>query len=118
MNRYLTALLVVLAATGMEAQTYESALNAALGHESFEEICRQPAFKDLETDILSVIKALKATNDQQEHEPSTCKTFFALPSTAVNADSKRCTISDNLPSPVRWKDPATDGVIHIRAPSC
>ena len=45
MTRYLTALLVILAATGVEAQTFEPALKAALGKMSFEEICRQPELK-------------------------------------------------------------------------
>ena len=36
-NRYITALLVVLAATGMEAQTYQQALKFALTDISYDE---------------------------------------------------------------------------------
>ena len=58
-NRYITALLVVLAATGMEAQTYQQALRFALTDISYDEFIQQPEAKALEEDILSVIKAIK-----------------------------------------------------------
>ena len=41
-NRYITALLVVLAATGMEAQTYQQALKFALTDISYDEFIQQP----------------------------------------------------------------------------
>ena len=37
MNKYITALLVVLATTGVEAQTYQSALKAAMDNATLEE---------------------------------------------------------------------------------
>ena len=48
MNKYITALFVVLAATGVEAQTYQSALKAALENCSLEEIssCRAMWYRD------------------------------------------------------------------------
>ena len=58
-NRYITALLVVLAATGMEAQTYQQALKFALTDISYDEFIQQPEAKALEEDILYVIKAIK-----------------------------------------------------------
>ena len=61
-NRYITALLVVLAATGMEAQTYQQALRFALTDISYDEFIQQPEAKALEEDILSVIKAIKKHN--------------------------------------------------------
>lgn len=67
-NRYITALLVVLAATGMEAQTYQQALRFALTDISYDEFILQPEAKALEEDILSVIKAIKeASEDHQKH---------------------------------------------------
>lgn len=67
-NRYITALLVVLAATGMEAQTYQQALRFALTDISYDEFIQQPEAKALEEDILSVIKAIKeASEDHQKH---------------------------------------------------
>ncbi|WP_028896377.1 hypothetical protein [Prevotella sp. HUN102] len=70
MNKYITALLVVLAATGVEAQTYQSALKAALGNCSIEEICHQVELRGVETDILSVIEAYKNISKEEKKEPS------------------------------------------------
>ena len=63
-NRYITALLVVLAATGMEAQTYQQALKFALTDISYDEFIQQPEAKALEEDILHVIKAIKEASDE------------------------------------------------------
>ena len=68
MNRYITALLVVLAATGVEAQTYRSALKLALGDLSVEQIIDQPEAKALEEDLLTIIKALKQADLNGPHE--------------------------------------------------
>lgn len=70
MTRYLTALLVILAATGVEAQTFEPALKAALGKMSFEEICRQPELKACRYDILSVIQAFKKVSPEAKDNHS------------------------------------------------
>ena len=73
-NRYITALLVVLAATGMEAQTYQQALRFALTDISYDEFILQPEAKALEEDIRSVIKAIKEASEDhqkaQHHFPS------------------------------------------------
>ena len=66
-NRYITALLVVLAATGMEAQTYQQALRFALTDISYDEFIQQPEAKALEEDILCVIKAIKEASAENEH---------------------------------------------------
>lgn len=68
MNRYITALLVVLAATGVEAQTYRSALKLVLGDLSAEQIIGQPEAKALEEDLLTIIKALKQADLNGPHE--------------------------------------------------
>ena len=65
MNRYITVLLVVLAATGEEAQKYESALKLAMADMSFQEALLQPEAKALEQDILSVIKAIKEASEEE-----------------------------------------------------
>lgn len=65
-NRYITALLVVLAATGMEAQTYQQALKFALTDISYDEFIQQPEAKALEEDILHAIKAIKEASEQDE----------------------------------------------------
>lgn len=63
-NRYITALLVVLAATGMEAQTYQQALKFALTDISYDEFIQQPEAKALEEDLLCVIKAFKKASEE------------------------------------------------------
>ncbi len=67
MNRYITALLVVLAATGIETHTYQSALKFALTDITYEEFIKQPQAKALEDDILAIIKAIKKA---QQDAPS------------------------------------------------
>ena len=62
-NRYITALLVVLAATGMEAQTYQQALKFALTDISYDEFIQQPEAKALEEDILCALKAIKEASE-------------------------------------------------------
>ncbi len=64
-NRYITALLVVLAATGMEAQTYQQALRFALTDISYDEFIQQPEAKALEDDILCALKAIKAASEDE-----------------------------------------------------
>ena len=71
-NRYITALLVVLAATGMEAQTYQQALKFALTDISYDEFIQQPEAKALDEDILCVLKAIKAASEEESiatHHP-------------------------------------------------
>lgn len=71
MNRYITALLVVLTATGIEAQAYQSALKAVKGGDvALEELCRQNAFQGKEAEILHVIRAIKDVQERDEQEPA------------------------------------------------
>lgn len=65
-NRYITALLIILAATGVEAQNYESALKLALSDISYQEFIQQPEVRALEDDILSVFKAFKQTDNEKD----------------------------------------------------
>ena len=65
-NRYITALLVVLAATGMEAQTYQQALKFALTDISYDEFIQQPEAKALEEDILCALKAIKQATEEED----------------------------------------------------
>ena len=64
-NRYITALLVVLAATGMEASTYQQALRYAVTDISYEEFIQHPEAKALEEDVLCAIKAIKEASDEE-----------------------------------------------------
>lgn len=69
MNRYITALLVVLTATGIEAQAYQSALRTVKGGDvALEELCRQSAFQGKEAEILHVIKTIKEVQERDEQQ--------------------------------------------------
>lgn len=117
MTRYLTALLVILAATGVEAQTFEPALKAALGKMSFEEICRQPELKACRYDILSVIQAFKKVSPEAKdnHSHSNIDHFalqnslFWLAKVPISACKKAYFAK-------RWQS-VDCKAIHIRAPN-
>ena len=76
MNNYITALLVVLATTGVEAQNYQSALKIALGDVNIEDLCHQQAFKGVEQEVLSVLEAFKQIKEDDEVEPVQNKAIF------------------------------------------
>lgn len=59
MNKYITALFVVLATAGVEAQIYHSALKAALDKYTIEEICHQIERNGTEAEVLSIIEIYK-----------------------------------------------------------
>ena len=76
MNKYITALLVVLATTGVEAQSYQSVLKIALGDVNIEDLCHQQAFKGVEQEVLSVLEAFKQIKEDDEVEPVQNKAIF------------------------------------------
>ena len=116
-NRYITALLVVLAATGMEAQTYQQALKFALTDISYDEFIQQPEAKALEEDILCVLKAIKAASEDESiatHHPILSATL------AANSSDILTGIHSHIyfyPVVVH-KDMAPYGSIVIRGPNC
>ena len=106
MNRYITALLVVLTATGLEAQAYQSALKAARGGDvALEELCRHSAFQGKEAEILSFIRAIKSVEqrDDQDSEGPSGRVACGL-SVADRDEATRLS-------------PALTTAIQIRAPS-
>lgn len=116
-NRYITALLVVLAATGMEAQTYQQALKFALTDISYDEFIQQPEAKALKEDILYVIKAIKQASEEEnlsEHHYHQAAVLAAA-KTDILTDSH----SNICFHPVvvhKYKAPF--GSIVIRGPNC
>ena len=113
-NRYITALLVVLAATGMEAQTYQQALRFALTDISYDEFIQQPEAKALEDDILSVIKAIKEASEDHQ------KAQHHFPSAILKADASAILTESNpyicFTPPTEPKYQAPYGSIVIRGP--
>lgn len=115
MNKYITALLVVLAATGVEAQTYQSALRGAMGNATLEELCNHLNIKGVETDILLVIEAYKNISKEEENKSATTRLSLSDRYTTVHnvrkLENLRKTISNYLPNP------SVNSAILIRAPS-
>lgn len=118
MNRYITALLVVLTATGIEAQAYQSALKAARGGDvALEELCRQTAFQGKEAEIRCIIKAIKDVQECDE-QASTHVSWSVQASDEVlwgfvarqSLLPTRCAVA--------LLSPAFTTAIQIRAPSC
>ena len=116
-NRYITALLVVLAATGMEAQTYQQALKFALTDISYDEFIQQPEAKALEEDILCVIKAIK---EASEDESITSQHHFLSAVPSVDPSDILTDFSHYICfSPhTEHKYKAPYGSIVIRGPDC
>ena len=116
-NRYITALLVVLAATGMEAQTYQQALKFALTDISYDEFIQQPEAKALEEDILYVIKAIKQASEEENmsehHDPQAA--VLAAAKTDILTDSH---LNICFHPVVVHKYKAPFGSIVIRGPNC
>lgn len=113
-NRYITALLVALAATGIEAQTYQQALKFALTDISYDELIQQPEAKALKEDLLCIIKAIKNVSNQQDE----CQQHFFKATLAIaQADN----LADFHPAisfffATRHKYRAPYGSIVIRGP--
>ncbi len=78
MNKYITTLLVILASTGVEAQTYQSALRIVLGDTTIEDLCHKQAFKGIEQDILSILDAIKQIKEEEEIEPAQSQIAFIV----------------------------------------
>lgn len=116
-NRYITALLVVLAATGMEAQTYQQALKFALTDISYDEFIQQPEAKALEDDILCVIKAIKEASEDNQTIP---QHEFSPATLADNATDILTEIPTNIyfSLAIEHKNKAPYGSIVIRGPNC
>lgn len=116
-NRYITALLVVLAATGMEAQTYQQALKFALTDISYDEFIQQSEAKALEDDILCALKAIKAASDDE----STTGHHYFLSAPLVANETDILTASNQhicLFPVIEHRFKAPYGSIVIRGPDC
>ncbi len=118
MNKYITALLVVLAATGVEAQTYQSALKAALGNSTLEEFCNHLELKGVETDILSVIEAYKNIHKEDYKEPLTTRIALLDRHNKVFYYNVGKLEKQSKVESIYLPNPSISSAILIRAPSC
>ena len=115
MNRYITALLVVLTATGLEA--YQSALKAARGGDvALEELCRHSAFQGKEAEILSFIRAINSVEQRDDQEPAHAP-WVAQVDSEGPAGRVTCGLSVADRDEATRLSPALTTAIQIRAPS-
>lgn len=79
MNKYITLLLVLLTATGSEAQALKSALVAANEGVNIEEILTPEQWRAIDSDIMSVLKGLQMESDGND---SNSLYYFQTPITS------------------------------------
>ncbi len=118
MNKYITALLVVLATTGVEAQSYHSALKMALGDVNIEDLCHQQAFKGVEQEILSVLEAFKQIKEDEEVEPAQSKAVFIADLSDKCSTELKSNSNINKELQLFLPNPSLRTGIKIRAPNC
>jgi len=117
-NRTFTALLIILATTGVEAQTYQSALKLALGGISVEDMAVQPEVRALKSDILSAIKALRQLEEKDKQYPPLCKTYGFTCLNISFSSPKHIVLQAQTHHLDNYRNPALGKGIRIRAPAC
>lgn len=117
MNKYITVLLVVLAATGVEAQDCQSALKIALGDVGIEDLSRQQAFTRVGQEILSVLEAFKQMKDDEEVEPAQSKAVYTADRTDRFPAASTSYSDIHQEQQLFLPNPSLTTGIQIRAPS-
>ena len=102
MNKYITVLLVVLAATGVEAQDCQSALKIALGDVGIEDLSRQ---------------AFKQMKDDEEAEPAQSKAVYTADRTDRFPAASTSYSDIHQEQQLFLPNPSLTTGIQIRAPS-
>lgn len=117
-NRYIKAILIVLAATGVEAQMVQTALKAAGGGASVEEILSRAEIKAMRTDLLQVVNALKSIDSHNEKDGVYLSKSYALASPGILFCTGKSVFNNHIYcSGFRPSCPKHGGSIVIRAPS-
>lgn len=117
MNKYITILLVILTATGSEAQTLTSALVAGGGNIKFEEMLSPEQLRAMGSDIMSVLKLLQSKADNEKDSPHFFNNQFLSGNRAFVCRTAAGNKSVVWPSPKGLKPAFTGSSISIRAPS-
>ena len=116
MNKYITALLVVLATTGVEAQNYQSVLKLVLGDVNVEDFYRLKEFKGSEKDILSIIETFRLI-EEKETEPVKKLAALITDSAKVNSAELFSLLHEYKKQQCFLPIPSIRTGIKIRAPS-
>lgn len=117
-NRYIKALLIVLAATGVEAQMVQTVLKASGGEFSVEEILSRAAIKAVRTDVLQTVNALKNIDSHNEKDNVYLSKSHALMPLGILPNTGKSIFSNNIyGAGFCFSCLEQDGSIVIRAPS-
>lgn len=117
MSKYITFLLVILAATGTEAQSIKSVVASTAGDFKFVENLSQEEMRAFGTDIMSLLKGLLLSVDNQKGKNLfSNKTYFAGLITTYAIDSKHCDMAANA-QPKGMKSVFISTSVSIRAPN-
>ena len=116
MNKYLTILLVLLTATGSEAQTLTSALSRQCGNMKFEQMLTPEQIRAMGSDIMSVLKVLQTNADNEKIHPFYNNNFLsaAFQTTDMPLGNSSTTV---WPKPKDTRLVFTKSSVSIRAPS-
>ena len=117
MNKYITALFVVLAATGVKAQTYKSALKAALENCSLEEIYHHVELCGIETELLPIIEAFKNIQKEKKKTPTYSKANLLVCEDTTSKSFNDILTNYNKQTHIYLQNPSNNGTIIIRAPN-
>lgn len=117
MNKYLTILLVLLTATGSEAQVLTSALTVGDGSMKFEEMLSPEQLRAFGSDIMSVLKGLQIKADNHNSNHPFYNHIYLSANIAANPIAQRHHTSVVWPKPKDVRLHFVGSSISIRAPS-
>lgn len=118
MNKYLTFLLVILTATGSEAQAIESAVAVSKGSCTFEETLLPEQLRAIGKDFMSVLKILQQRADDNISNNHFYNNNFQGRPGVVATCPTRHGGSHIWVQPKGKRLLFTESAISIRAPSC
>lgn len=118
MNKYITAFLVVLTATGVETQTYQAILKATLGDVAIENLYTYQDFKDLEDNITNIIKLLYEEHKDNKTQPTQEKYFICQVDTTIIGKITDCCLLNINNNKANLPYKTITNPIFIRGPNC
>lgn len=117
MNKYLTFLLILLAATGSEAQSLKSAIAIGGGNLKFEEFLSVDQLRALDPDIMSVLKGFQIQTDKDKSRHPFYNHNFLKATAPFCYEIDNSFMAHEWPKPIVLRLPFAVSSISIRAPS-
>lgn len=95
-SRYIKALLILLATTGVETQVITFALKASVGEFAVTENLSQSEFRTLRADILSVVNALKNLNSHKGNDNVYHPNGYGFASRNILLNTPKAVLAHNI----------------------